>query len=150
MSEWFYESMGQVVGPLTSAQLLSKVRAGEIVESTRIRKDDSQWVTAIEVNGLIQAAHRSLVQYKCPYCGATIERPPTVCMECDREVTGAYRHREVAAVPASPASAPAASSRTATTASSTAATPASASTQDQSKDGTVVHAVINWLKSLVR
>jgi hypothetical protein len=101
-SEWYYESMGTIMGPLTSAELLRKVRAGEIVAATRIRKDDSQWVNAIEVNGLFDAAQRAAIQYKCPYCGSIIECPPTLCLGCDREVSAAYRHREKSALPAAP------------------------------------------------
>jgi hypothetical protein len=100
-SEWYYESLGTIVGPITSMELLRKVRAGEIEEGTRIRKDDSQWVNAIEVNGLFDAAQRAAVQYKCPYCGSLIERPPSLCLGCDREVSAAYLKREKSAIPAS-------------------------------------------------
>ena len=50
--------MGKVVGPLTAAELLSKVRKGEIGDNTPIRKNDSNWFPAVEVNGLFEAAFR--------------------------------------------------------------------------------------------
>ena len=90
-TEWYYESMGQVIGPLTSAELLQKVRAGEVTEATPIRKDDSQWVAAEDVNGLFEAANRARIQHKCPYCGHAIPRPPTTCEGCRRNVDKAYR-----------------------------------------------------------
>jgi hypothetical protein len=130
--EWFYETLGKVIGPLTSAQLLRKVRAGEIAANTPVRKDDSQWVMAEEVNGLFEAAKRPLTHYKCPYCGSRVEKPPTVCLECDREITAVYRVRE--ALP----------DRNAT------AIPAPPEAETAQNNGTIVHAVINWLKSLVR
>lgn len=139
MSQWYYESQGQVVGPLSSTQLLQKVRIGAIAETTRVRKDDSQWVNAGDVNGLFQAARRNLVEYHCPYCNGLIDRPPTVCLQCDREVTAAYRHREKVAAEPPPAEPPAA-----------AAPDPSHNGHGESADGTVVHAVITWLKTLVR
>jgi hypothetical protein len=124
--------MGRVIGPLTSAQLLQKVRKGEIAGNTLVRKDDSQWVNAEDVNGLFEAAHRDRTHYKCPYCGAQVDKPPTVCLECDREITAVYRIRErdseSAPAPTSP-------------------TPDGAVPK---ANGTIVHAVITWFKSLGR
>ena len=138
-TEWYYESMGQILGPVDSSQLLQKVRSGEISENTRVRKDDSQWVNAGEVNGLFQAAKRALVQYKCPYCGARIDKPPAICLECDREVTAAYRQREKVPPPEPSAS------KNAPQGAAPAAEPANGE-----GEGTIVHAVISWLKTLVR
>ena len=93
-AEWFYDLLGQVYGPLTSAQLLSKVKSGEIAPNTPIRKDDSQWVNAEDVNGLFEAAQKEKTHYKCPYCGTRIDKPPSTCLGCDREVNAAYRVRQ--------------------------------------------------------
>ena len=57
-TQWFCELMGKVVGPLTAAELLTKVRKGEIADNTPIRKNDSRWYPAVEVNGLFEAAFR--------------------------------------------------------------------------------------------
>jgi hypothetical protein len=98
-SEWYYESMGQILGPVTAPELLQKVRRGEIREATRVRKDDSQWVDAIEVGGLFEAAQRAAVSYTCPYCGGETEKPPTLCLQCDREISAAYLKRDKTASP---------------------------------------------------
>ena len=127
-TEWYIESMGKVVGPLSPVQLLQKVRSGEITENTQIRKDDSQWVNASEVNGLFEAAKRPNVRYKCPYCGAQIDKPPTTCLGCDREVTAAYRQRERAPVPGESSAA-------------VVETPL----PEENGNGTIVHTVVSWL-----
>ena len=56
MAEWYFEMMGQPVGPITGKQLLERVRSGDIVVDTPVRKDDSQWVPARDVGGLFTAA----------------------------------------------------------------------------------------------
>jgi DNA-directed RNA polymerase subunit RPC12/RpoP len=96
-TEWFYQDNADVVGPLKPAELLAGVRRGLIQEESLVRKDDSQWVAAWEVDGLFAAAKRDLVQYLCPYCKSRVTRPPTTCIECSREVTAVYRKREVVA-----------------------------------------------------
>jgi len=93
-TQWFYDQLGQVFGPLTSADLLKKVKSGEIAANTPVRKDDSQWVYAEEVNGLFEAAQKNKTYYKCPYCGSKIDKPPTTCLGCDRDVNAAYRVRQ--------------------------------------------------------
>lgn|GEM_PF-2045331 len=98
-SEWFYEIEGRSFGPFSSAEILAKIRSGEVHKDTPVRKDDSQWVPASEVNGLLEAAQRSASYFKCPYCGARVDKPPTVCLSCDREVTAVYRVREKTASP---------------------------------------------------
>lgn len=57
-SQWFCDLMGKVEGPLTAAQLLQKVKRGEITELTPIRKDNSKWFPAAEVSGLFEAAFK--------------------------------------------------------------------------------------------
>jgi hypothetical protein len=93
-TQWFYDVLGQVFGPLSSAELLAKVKAGEIAANTPVRKDDSQWVNAEDVNGLFEAALKNKPFYKCPYCGGKIDKPPTTCLNCDRDVNAAYRVRQ--------------------------------------------------------
>lgn len=89
MAQWFFQVMGEVVGPLKSAQLLDKIRAGEIVAETQIRKDDSQWVPAGEVGGLFDAANRVPKKRICPYCSHEVDLPPTTCNGCNRWINRA-------------------------------------------------------------
>ena len=55
-TEWYCDFMGKIVGPLTSSELLHRVKRGEISEQTPIRKNNSKWFPAGEVNGLFDAA----------------------------------------------------------------------------------------------
>lgn len=93
-TEWYFQNNGQIVGPLTPKELLGGVRKGVIQHDSLVRKDDSQWVAACEVGGLFEAADRDLVQYHCPYCNARVNKPPTTCVDCAREITAVYRSRE--------------------------------------------------------
>jgi hypothetical protein len=86
-NQWFCEIMGVVVGPLRPSELLDKVRSGEVVPDTPVRKDDSQWVPAMEVNGLFEAAAKAIANLRCPYCGAKVGKPPTTCDGCERYLT---------------------------------------------------------------
>ena len=56
MAEWFYRVGEQSFGPVTNAQLLDLVRLGKVDGDTQIRKDDSNWVLAQAVGGLLDAA----------------------------------------------------------------------------------------------
>lgn len=51
--QWFYEVMGEEVGPLTSAELKRKADSGEITPETRIRAGEAgKWHDASRVKGL--------------------------------------------------------------------------------------------------
>ena len=89
MAEWHCEIMGNVIGPLTPAELLEKVRTGEITFDTKIRKDDSQWVAASEVGDLFERAVAVKKKQVCPYCQVEIGKPPIQCPGCDRYITKA-------------------------------------------------------------
>ena len=89
MAEWYSEIMENVLGPMTAAELLEKVRTGEVSFDTPIRKDDSQWVPASDVNDLFARAVASETKRVCPYCQKEIAQPPTQCQSCDRYVTRA-------------------------------------------------------------
>jgi len=93
-TEWYFQKNGKVVGPITPKELLAGVRKGVIQHDSLIRKDDSQWVAACEVGGLFEAADRDLVQYHCPYCNARVNKPPTTCVECSRDINAVYRSTE--------------------------------------------------------
>lgn len=96
-TEWYYQIMNDVVGPLTSSQLVDRVRAGQVKEDTLIRKDDSQWVPARQVNGLLEAVEHNRKAHRiCPYCGATVDNPPTTCHGCNRKLVLSFNSRIVA------------------------------------------------------
>lgn len=93
MANWFYRTReGRQQGPFASSQLLKMIREGEIDGQTEIRKDDSPWVLACQVNGLWQAAGKPGIAFKCPFCRAAIQRPPTVCSACESKVEKAVGH----------------------------------------------------------
>jgi hypothetical protein len=53
MAKWFYRSGSEEFGPVSSAEVRSLVKAGEIVTSTPIRKTDSEkWIKAERIKGL--------------------------------------------------------------------------------------------------
>jgi hypothetical protein len=92
-TEWYYQIMNDVVGPLSGRQLLDKVRAGQVKEDTMIRKDDSQWVPARQVNGLLEAVAQPLAQRICPYCGQLVDPPPSTCRGCNRKLVLSFNSR---------------------------------------------------------
>jgi predicted RNA-binding Zn-ribbon protein involved in translation (DUF1610 family) len=93
VAEWFYRNpFGEEKGPLGGSQLLELIRRGEIKGNTEIRKDNSPWVHACEVNGLWQAVGRPSVEFHCPHCGSPIGKPPTRCAECRKDVAKATGH----------------------------------------------------------
>ena len=90
MAEWFYRNAHcKELGPVSGAMLLELVREGDIQAGTEVRKDDSPWILACQVNGLWQAAGRPGVAFHCPYCNAVISKPPSRCEACDRDVVKA-------------------------------------------------------------
>ena len=70
-TQWYCDLMGKVVGPMTSADLLKRVRKGDIRIETLIRKDNSRWFPAGEVGGLFQAAFENAPRGQQP---PTMER----------------------------------------------------------------------------
>ncbi len=92
-TEWYYQIMNDVIGPLTSSQLLARVRSGQVKEDTLVRKDDSQWVPARQVNGLLEAVNNNQSQRICPYCGQKVEHPPTTCQHCNRKLVLSFNSR---------------------------------------------------------
>ncbi len=57
-TKWFHKIGGRTEGPISGADLLARVREGIIKEGSWVRKDDSPWFPAEEVNGLFEAAFR--------------------------------------------------------------------------------------------
>ena len=91
MSDWYYEYLNKVIGPISSRQLLDKLRTGEIAAETPVRKNDSQWVPAVTVGGLYEAASRKVGKRICPYCGHEVFKVPTVCGGCERYIDRAQK-----------------------------------------------------------
>jgi hypothetical protein len=87
MPDWYYrDDQDRTVGPLRPGELLSMIRSGELSEDTLIRKDDSQWVRSIEINGLWAAAAAPETEFYCPVCGIEISKPPVRCPKCAKFV----------------------------------------------------------------
>jgi len=91
VSQWYYRTSSGEVGPLRASELLEHVASGRIQPHTLVRKGDSQWVEAAQVDGLFDAAATGGTSFQCPFCGHPIERPPTRCAQCQRLVETAYR-----------------------------------------------------------
>lgn len=93
MADWYYRTFpGDEKGPIGSSQLLELIRRGEVKANTEVRKGNSTWVNACQVNGLWQAVGRPSVEFSCPFCGGAIAKPPTRCAECRKEVPKAVGH----------------------------------------------------------
>jgi hypothetical protein len=63
-TQWYFNVMGKVFGPVSSADLLQRVRCGDITEATPIRKNNSKWFPAKEVGGLFDAAYKDMPKYQ--------------------------------------------------------------------------------------
>lgn len=87
MADWFVQGKDVDTGPLRPADLLDLVRDGTVVETTKLRKDDSAWFSAGEVGGLFEAARRPTTEHYCPHCAVRVAAPPTTCPKCDRVLT---------------------------------------------------------------
>jgi hypothetical protein len=103
MSEWYFRTDdGKIGGPIPSSKLLELIRSGKILSETEVRKDDSPWVKACEVNGLWKAAGLPSIGFRCPFCQAAIDRPPTKCKNCERPIDKAVGNLRPNSVPADP------------------------------------------------
>jgi hypothetical protein len=53
-SNWYFQSLGNVIGPITSGELRQRVSQGQIDANTMVAKDvPDRWVRADRVTGLI-------------------------------------------------------------------------------------------------
>ncbi|MCA9176379.1 MAG: DUF4339 domain-containing protein [Planctomycetales bacterium] len=101
MTVWFCDINGVESGPFSPSQLIQKIHEGTINKDTPVRKDDSQWVRAIEVNGLFEAAARPIKRKVCPYCSRVNPgNPPCVCPGCEREIQRVIQKSEPSPVTA--------------------------------------------------
>lgn len=86
-SKWYYQTANAEVGPISSKELLEKIRQGVIVRETLVRKGESKWIAARQVNGLFERAEAEQEHHHvCPYCGQAIAAPPTACGFCGHHV----------------------------------------------------------------
>jgi hypothetical protein len=84
---WFYKSpTGSEMGPVNPQELLELIRNGSVLRDTWIKKDNSQWVKAEEVNGLMQKAAQPSTAFFCNHCGKSIAKPPSRCERCEVHV----------------------------------------------------------------
>ncbi len=87
MTVWYWKDDEQVEhGPFGPDKLLHLIREGSIQKQSLIRKDNSKWVAASEINGLWESAAKPYKIYLCAECGTQIDRPPTKCSKCERRV----------------------------------------------------------------
>ncbi len=86
MAEWFVQRASDVLGPLGPTELLALVRSGVVKQNTKIRKQDSEWLTAREVGGLFEAAMRPTIESRCPECNMLLDSVPCLCPQCGRRV----------------------------------------------------------------
>jgi hypothetical protein len=92
MPNWYFQNRGSAVhGPMSSKELIAQIHSGEVRAETLIRKDDSQWSAANQINGLWQAASKTTYQYRCPDCKHIIAQPPTNCSGCGRRIRDSVR-----------------------------------------------------------
>src|SRR5438105_5252300 len=59
-SEWFYQIMGDTVGPLSVQDIKAHAHEGRITHDTKVRKGiDGQWILADRVKGLLPIANQA-------------------------------------------------------------------------------------------
>ena len=63
-TQWYFNVMGKVFGPVSSSDLLERVRCGDITGATPVRKNNSKWFPAKEVGGLFEAAFKDRPEYQ--------------------------------------------------------------------------------------
>jgi hypothetical protein len=61
-SEWFYQVMGEQVGPISSAELRKLAQQGTVSRDTLVKNaPDGIWVPAVRVNGLFAVFSKTLL-----------------------------------------------------------------------------------------
>jgi len=116
MTEWYYQVMSGVFGPLSWEQLRERVRSGEIEHETEVREGaDGPWIAASHVAGLFDllaqpaaddvavedehevGVRRSPLNLRpCSDCGTMVSKQASTCPNCGRafhesSLTARYR-----------------------------------------------------------
>ncbi len=103
MAEWYYQSMGETVGPVSWIELEQKAKDGEIGPESQVREGiDGPWTAAGGVPGLLDAPAESgdeaagvddsgvgvqrspLSLRPCSDCGRMVSKQASICPECGR------------------------------------------------------------------
>ena len=62
MSGWYFQVMGETIGPISTAELRERAMNGQISDDTLIRKDGvANWVSADRVAGLFDQSQPTAV-----------------------------------------------------------------------------------------
>ena len=120
--EWFYMQAGQIVGPLTAAQLREHALSKWVAPTDHVRRGgDDNWVPASKVKGLfdpppvvetplepepvpaevaqVVASNPKLID--CPDCGKSVSRRAEQCPQCGCPI-GEPKPQQVVAQPPAP------------------------------------------------
>jgi len=104
MAEWYYQAMGETIGPVSWIELEQKATDGEIEQQTEVREGaEGPWTAASEVPGLFApvaepgaagssgeddrevGVRRSPLNLRpCSDCGTMVSKQASTCPECGR------------------------------------------------------------------
>jgi len=95
--EWFFQSMGDIVGPITAAQMREEATSGVLFLETLVRKGrNGKWVAASNVKGLFvegqaqsyQTSITTKAMAKCKTCGKEVSKTAPTCPNCGEQNPG--------------------------------------------------------------
>jgi hypothetical protein len=95
-NQWYYQMMGEVVGPCSPAELKALAASGRIDPDTQVRKDtDGDWVAARRLTGLFDVAvHPPGASGPAPSSNpyqpgqAPLQPPPNAAWQTQGDATG--------------------------------------------------------------
>ena len=78
-AEWYYQSEGKGIGPVSSSVLRQKASSGEVEPNSLVRRGrNGHWVRAQRVKGLFNAVEQSPASGNLPACPVTVRAPALV------------------------------------------------------------------------